>query len=97
MTLRSAQALAEMYDAVLRQRITDMATIQRIINQFEAVAADPELSQLVPFDAAAGAQNLINHLHHLQMRAYAALSQHQESDASLPPAPPASAVDQEEE
>ncbi len=68
MTLLSAEALAETYDAVVRQRITDPATIRRIISQFEAVAADPELSQQVPFDAEAGAQNLINHLRHLQAR-----------------------------
>lgn len=97
MTLRSAQALAEIYDAVVRQRITDLATIQRIISQFEAVAADPELSQLVPFDAAAGAQNLINHLHNLQMRAYASLSQRPDGDTSFLPGSPASPGAPEEE
>ncbi|HLV99808.1 MAG TPA: SPFH domain-containing protein [Ktedonobacterales bacterium] len=89
MTLLSAQALAETYDAVVRHRISDMATIQRIISQFEAVAADPELSQQVPFDAAAGALNLINHLHHLQMRSLAQLGQQQNNDTSSPPNAPA--------
>jgi len=96
MTLRSAQALAEIYDAVLHQRITDLATIQRIISQFEAVAADPELSQLVPFDAAAGAQNLTNHLHNLQMRAYATLAQRPEDEPPVPPGFPASPAAPEE-
>ena len=68
MTLLSAQALAETYDAVVRRRISDLETIRRIISQFEAVAADPELSQQVPFDAAAGAHNLSIHLDHLQKR-----------------------------
>ncbi|HEY7357791.1 MAG TPA: SPFH domain-containing protein [Ktedonobacterales bacterium] len=95
MSLLSAQALAEAYDAVVRHRITDLATIQRIISQFEAVAADPDLSQEVPFDAAAGARYLTNHLYHLQMRSLSALSQ--QGDTSYPaddaPAPP----DEEEE
>ncbi len=68
MTLVSAQALAEYYDAVVHQRVTDPVTIRRIIAQFEAVANNPALSQQVPFDAAAGAQNLSNHLRHLEMR-----------------------------
>lgn len=96
MTLRSAQALAEIYDAVLHQRITDLATIQRIVSQFEAVASDPELSQLVPFDAAAGAQNLINHLHNLQMRAYATLAQRPDGDSSFPSGSPAAPAGPEE-
>jgi hypothetical protein len=74
MTLLSAQALAETYDAVVRHRITDLGTIRRIIAQFEAVAADPELSQQVPFDAAAGARNLRNHLYQLEMRNASLLS-----------------------
>jgi hypothetical protein len=82
MTLMSAQALAETYDAVVRHRITDLETIRRIISQFEAVAADPDLSQQVPFDAAAGAQNLSIHLYHLQRRTQA---QQSEKDTSLPP------------
>ncbi len=68
MTVLSAQALAETYDAVVRHRITDLGTIRRIIAQFEAVAANPELSRQVPFDAAAGARNLRNHLYQLEMR-----------------------------
>ncbi len=83
MTLLSAQALAETYDAVVRQRITDPATIRRIISQFEAVAADPELSQQVPFDAEAGALNLMNHLRHLQAR-----SQAQAQAQAAPAQPP---------
>ncbi len=84
MSLLSAQALSETYDAVVRHRISDLATIQRIISQFEAVAADPELSQKVPFDAEAGARNLSNHLHNLQMRSLAQLEQ-QQNDTSFPP------------
>ena len=78
----SAQALAEMYDAVVRHRITNLDTIRRIISQFEAVAADPDLSQQVDFDAAAGAHNLSIHLYHLQRRNQ---TQQSEEDMSLPP------------
>ncbi len=88
MTLLSAQALSETYDAVVRHRISDLATIQRIISQFEAVAADPELSQQVPFDAAAGARNLSNHLYHLQMRQLAQLGQQHDEDSASPPSSP---------
>jgi hypothetical protein len=97
MTLMSAQALAEAYDAVLRHRITDMATIQRIISQFEAVAADPELSQAVPFDAAAGARYLSDHLQHLQMRSLSMLSQQQGGDVSYPADDAPALPDDEEE
>lgn len=97
MTLLSAQALAEAYDAVTRHRITDLATIQRIISQFEAVAADPELSQEVPFDAAAGARYLADHLYRLQMRSLAALSQQQGGDASYPAGDAPILPDDEEE
>jgi hypothetical protein len=86
MTLLSAQALAETYDAVVRHRISDMATIQRIISQFEAVAADPALSQQVPFDAEAGARNLTAHLHNLQMRSLQQLGQ--QNDTASPPHAP---------
>ncbi len=65
----SPQALAETYDAVLRRRITDIATIRRIVMQFETVANDPVLSEAVPFDAAAGAENLRNHLYQLELQA----------------------------
>lgn len=97
LTLLSAQALAEAYDAVVRHRITDLATIQRIISQFEAVAADPELSREVPFDAAAGARYLTNHLYHLQMRSLSALSQQQGGDASYPADDAPILPDEEEE
>jgi hypothetical protein len=97
MTLRSAQALAEMYKAVMDHRITDLTTISRIISQFEAVAADPELSQQVPFDAAAGAQNLMNHRYHLQMRAYEPLAQQPDGDAGFPPGAPVPPAAPEEE
>ncbi|GEM_PF-2341604 len=81
MTVLSAQALAETYDAVVRHRITDLGTIRRIIAQFEAVAANPELSRQVPFDAAAGARNLRNHLYQLEMRNASLLP----SQGSAPP------------
>jgi len=84
MTLLSAQALAEAYDAVVCQRITDLATIRRIIAQFEAVASDPTLSQQVPFDAAAGAQNLINHLRHLEARNFSHFAQQSGGGAVAP-------------
>jgi hypothetical protein len=96
MTLLSAQALAETYDAVLRHRISDLATIQRIISQFEAVAADPTLSQQVPFDAAAGARLLSNHLYHLQMRSLSQLGQQQNGEMNPPPAPMAPAEQEED-
>ena len=65
----SPQALAETYDAVLRRRITDIATIRRIVMQFQTVADDPVLSEQVPFDAAAGAENLRTHLYQLELQA----------------------------
>ena len=65
----SPQALAETYDAVLRRRITDIATIRRIVMQFQTVADDPILSEQVPFDAAAGAENLRTHLYQLELQA----------------------------
>lgn len=71
----SPQALAETYDAVLRRRITDLATIRRIVAQFEAVANDPKLSEQVPFDAAAGARNLLHHLYQLETQGASHLSQ----------------------
>jgi hypothetical protein len=85
LSLLSAQALSETYDAVVRNRISDITTIQRIISQFEAVLADPELREHVPFDAAAGVRNLRTHLHNLQMRNLAQLGQQQQNDTSLPP------------
>jgi regulator of protease activity HflC (stomatin/prohibitin superfamily) len=98
MPLMSAQALAESYDAVLRHRITDLGTIQRIISQFEAVAADPELSQQVEFDAEQGAHNLRNHLYHLQQRQQAQMAQQQSDDPptlpGLPPPPPLGQIDE---
>lgn len=87
MTLISAQALAETYDAVVRQRITDLGTIRRIIAQFEAVAADPELSQQVPFDAAAGALNLQHHLYQLEMRSASSHLSPPADDAAPPGVP----------
>ncbi|HEY7349623.1 MAG TPA: SPFH domain-containing protein [Ktedonobacterales bacterium] len=97
MTLLSAQALAETYDAVVRQRITDLATIRRIISQFEAVAADPELSQQVPFDAAAGAHNLITHLHNLQARSVSMSAQQSDGSAFSPSTSPAAPLLPEED
>ena len=79
----SPQALAETYDAVLRRRITDIATIRRIVMQFETVANDPLLSEQVPFDAAAGAQNLLNHLYQLELQSMSQLSS---DDSSAPSA-----------
>ncbi|HEU5376911.1 MAG TPA: thioredoxin domain-containing protein [Ktedonobacteraceae bacterium] len=66
--LLSPQALAESYDAVLRRRITDPATIRRILVQFETVAADPVLSEQVPFDAEFGARELRNYLLRLELQ-----------------------------
>jgi hypothetical protein len=85
LSLLSAQALAETYDAVVHQRITDLETIRRIIAQFEAVAADPELSPQVPFDAAAGARNLLNHLRRLERHSLSRSPQQQSGDAASPP------------
>jgi hypothetical protein len=83
----SPQALAETYDAVLRRRITDIATIRRIVMQFETVANDPLLSEQVPFDAAAGAENLRNHLYQLELQARSQLSSSTSDDSSSPAAP----------
>jgi len=85
----SPQALAETYDAVLRRRITDLATIRRIVAQFEAVANDPVLSEQVPFDAAAGARNLLHHLLQLEMQGASQLQRPQAGDATpaVPPLP----------
>jgi hypothetical protein len=83
----SPQALAETYDAVLRRRITDIATIRRIVMQFETVANDPALSEAVPFDAAAGAENLRNHLYQLELQARSQLSSSASEDSVSPSAP----------
>ena len=85
--LLSPQALAETYDAVLRRRITDIATIRRIVMQFETVANDPVLSEQVPFDAAAGAQNLLNHLYQLELQRASQLSSAASEDGPSPSAP----------
>ncbi len=89
------EALAEMYDAVLRQRVTDAATIQRIIAQFEAVAADPVLNQRVPFDAEAGAHNLRQHLLRLQASGIPPAFAPPAGDSSVPPAPPSTPAEPE--
>lgn len=91
----SPQALAETYDAVLRRRITDIATIRRIVMQFETVANDPVLSEQVPFDAAAGAQNLLNHLYQLELQRAAQASSAIE-DAPPPPSAPQISSETEE-
>ena len=83
----SPQALAETYDAVLRRRITDIATIQRIVVQFETVANDPILSEQAPFDVAAGAQNLLNHLYQLKLQSASQLSPSALDDDSSPSVP----------
>lgn len=94
--IMSDQALAEAYDAVLRHRITDLSTIQRIINQFEAVAADPERSQQVDFDAEQGAHLLRTHLYHLQQRQQAQMGPQAEEDLPAPPSlpPPLGQIDE---
>jgi SPFH domain / Band 7 family len=81
-TLSSAHTLAELYQAVMDHVINDPITITRIIRQFERVAANPKLSQEVDFDAAAGADNLMEHLYRLQKREHSALPQHPDGGAA---------------
>lgn len=52
-------ALADAYDAVRDGHITDPETIREIARAFMAVAADPELAESFPYNAAAAAQILM--------------------------------------
>lgn len=50
--------LKDVYEAVRQGRITDPGTIRDLARRFEVVAANPELSQKVEFDAARAANTL---------------------------------------
>ncbi|HEU5440169.1 MAG TPA: hypothetical protein VFU88_12845 [Ktedonobacterales bacterium] len=54
------EALADAYEAVRDEHITDPATVREIARAFLRVAADPELDEDFPYDAAAAAQILMD-------------------------------------
>lgn len=84
--LLSLRQLERFYNDIAEQRITDGSTIRRLIVQFDAVAADQELSEQAPFDAAGAARNLRHYLASLERQAPA--SQTSAPDASPPYPPP---------
>jgi hypothetical protein len=81
--LLSLQQLEQLYNNIVERQIIDGSTIRRIIAQFDAVAADEELSEQANFDAAGAARNLRQYLASLERRTSA--SQSFPPDSSSPP------------
>ncbi len=79
----SLRQLEQFYNDIVQQRITDSSTIRRLIAQFDAVAADPELSERAPFDPAGAARNLRQYLTSLER--WGSGSQTVSPDSSAPP------------
>lgn len=63
------EALADAYEAVRDGHITDPQTVREIARAFLRVAADPELDEDFPYDAAAAAQILMDRAASLERHA----------------------------
>lgn len=63
------EALADAYEAVREGHVTDPETVREIARAFLRVAADPELEESFPYDAAAAAQILMDRAASLERHA----------------------------